>query len=117
MDAVDLTVGMCILDAPTGSTVTTVEVVPCAQSHDAEVFASILLADGAFPGPRRGREASLDQCAAQFANFVGIPFASSALTYEYYAPSAEDLGGGHRAVFAWSATPRVRSGTLENAAR
>lgn len=118
VDVVDLSVGMCILDAPTGSSVTTVEVVPCTRSHDAEVFASILLADGPFPGQEAVGKASLDQCAAQFAHFVGVPFASSALTYEYYAPSAETWNAGDRAVLCLVRDPAGPvTGSLQGVAR
>lgn len=118
VDAVDLVVGTCILDDSSASTVTSVQSVDCADPHDAEVFASILLADGDFPGAETVAQAGIDQCAQQFAAFIGIPFASSTLTYEYYAPSAETWAAGDRALLCLVRDPNgtVR-GTLEDAAR
>jgi hypothetical protein len=98
VDAVDLTVGACILDDSSAATVSSVEVVDCTSSHDAEVFASIVLADGSFPGADAVAQMSIDQCAVQFAAFVGIAFANSELTYEYYAPSETTWAAGDRAV-------------------
>jgi len=118
VDAVDLQAGMCILDESSASTVTSVEVVPCTKQHDAEVFATILLADGAFPGGDAISKAAIDQCAVQFANFVGVAFANSVLTYEYYAPSETTWNAGDREVLCLIRDPAGPvTGSLEGAAR
>lgn len=118
IEAVDLVVGTCILDQSSASTVTSVESVDCAVPHDAEVFASILLADGAFPGADAVAKAGVDQCATQFAAFVGVPFPASALTYEYYAPSAQTWAAGDRELLCLVRDPAGPvTGTLEDAAR
>ena len=118
VDAVDLVAGMCILDESSASTVTSVEVVDCTTKHDAEVYASILLADGAFPGADAISQAAIDQCAVQFANFVGVAFANSALTYEYYAPSEATWNAGDREVLCLVRDPAGPvTGSLEGAAR
>lgn len=118
VDAVDLAVGMCILDESTATTVTSVEVVPCTAQHDAEVYATILLADGPFPGADAISGSAVDQCAVQFANFVGVAFANSALTYEFYAPSETTWGAGDREVLCLVRDPAGPvTGSLEGAAR
>ncbi len=118
VDAVDLAVGMCILDGSSSPTVTTVEVIDCGKPHDTEIFASLLLPDGPFPGAESVAKSATDLCAIQFANFVGVSFPNSALTYEYYAPSPETWNAGDREVLCLIRDPKgPTTGSLEGAAR
>lgn len=118
VDAVDLAAGMCIIDESSAATVSSVEVVDCTLEHDAEVFASILLVDGPFPGPDALAQTAIDQCAVQFANFIGVAFANSVLTYEYYAPSETTWAAGDREVLCLVRDPAGPvTGSLQGVAR
>ena len=118
VDAIDLTAGMCILDESSAATVSSVEVVDCTDEHDAEVFARIVLADGTFPGPDALSQTAIDQCAVQFANFIGVAFANSVLTYEYYAPSETTWAAGDREVLCLVRDPAGPvTGSLQGVAR
>lgn len=109
---------MCVLDGTGSASLSTVEVVDCTEMHDAEVYASRVLADGAFPGTEAVAATALQECEAQFANFVGVTLANSDLTYQYFAPNAGSWTAGDRAVLCLihDKTGPV-TGSLENAAR
>lgn len=118
VDAVDLEVGMCILDSTAAAAVTSVEVVDCDDPHDAEVYASLVLTDGTFPGEEAIAVTSQQQCETQFANFVGVAFGTSTLTYKYFAPTAQTWAAGDREVLCLILDPAGPvSGSLEDAAR
>lgn len=82
-------VGDCITSfaALEGTDVTTVPTGPCADPHEAEVFARTELAAGAFPGLATVQEEAEAFCGAEFGEFVGTPWEDSTLDYSYLSPT------------------------------
>ncbi|MGC5254665.1 hypothetical protein, partial [Escherichia coli] len=68
--------------------ITSDNVLDCAQPHTYEVFSSFLVDDGTFPGDDALQTQATDRCGAVFGDFVGIPYADSALDYSYVSPTA-----------------------------
>lgn len=70
--ALSLQVGDCI-DSTIEGPVDALPVVPCDQSHDAEVFAVFDMPDGDFPGPEAVQAAFESGCPGdRFEEYVGI---------------------------------------------
>jgi len=65
------------------------EVVPCAEPHDTEIYYSFTLAEGAMPDAAAMRQLGADQCFPAFDSFVGIPFELSDLDVFPLMPTAE----------------------------
>ena len=86
----DLTVGDC-LNEPEASDgeIYDVEIVPCADLHDYEVYHEYALDLGAsWPGKADIEADAQATCAEEFETFVGVPFnESAALWYSYYSPT------------------------------
>jgi hypothetical protein len=115
----DVAEGDCVI-MPPGDTVYTVEVLPCAEPHDAEAFAVWSIDGEEYPGSDEV-DALVDAgCAQRFASFVGIPYADSELeTYILY-PSAQSWAFDSRGVTCFVQLPgddKVTTGTLKGAGR
>ena len=118
VDAVDLSVGMCFFDESDSTTISSVNEVDCASSHDVEVFATILLADGPFPAADALAQTATEQCTLQFGNFVGVAYGSSALQLQYLVPSVETWNAGDRELVCLIFDPAGPvTGSLEGVAR
>jgi hypothetical protein len=92
-----LPVGSCLDDVASGF-ITGDNVLDCAEPHTYEVFSSFLLDDGAFPGDDALQTQALDRCGAVFGDFVGIPYADSALDYSYVSPTEDTWAQGDREI-------------------
>ncbi|MGB5756227.1 MAG: septum formation family protein, partial [Acidimicrobiales bacterium] len=106
-----LQAGDCLVDFERTST--GFGLVDCWQPHDAEVFTSVVLDDGPFPG-----EAEIDRIADEtcfgdpFAEFVGIPYESSTLTSMAGRPTASTWDHGHRTIACILTDSLVRTGSF-----
>jgi hypothetical protein len=92
----DLVVGECVM-LPEGKVVREVPVVPCAEEHDAEVFAVTQLDAGPFPGRRKVMEEVGSFCLPAFEEFAGQPYRRNGrlglfLFYPMEATWADDRG-------------------------
>ena len=75
------------------------EVVPCADAHNTEIYYSFTLAEGARPSEEQLGQIGADQCIPAFEAFVGIAFELSALNVFPLTPTAEQwIERGHRTV-------------------
>lgn len=95
-------VGECILDPYVGEAdaegnwiFSEVKVVPCDQLHYGEVYASgqSQLAEFDYDAVLAEAEA---YCAANYEAYVGIPYAESALYYDYWYPTEQSWAAGDR---------------------
>lgn len=65
----------------------TVTLLPCADRHDLEVYATYEMPEGDYPGQAAvDREAR--RCFPAFQDFVGVPYGSSELEVFYYFPTS-----------------------------
>jgi hypothetical protein len=92
-----LEVGDCFDDPPSLGSVTSVDVIDCAEPHDNEVyFVGPYPGTGEFPGDEAIRDAAVDACLESFEDFVGIPYEVSRFDVFALWPSEE----------SWEATDR-----------
>ena len=118
VDVFTIAVGDCLNDGGVDGEVTTVETIDCAQPHDSEAYASILMDDGEFPGDEAVDTFAIEQCDAAFAEFVGLSYAESTLSYSYYYPTEESWASGDREILCLLVDPAGKvEGSLQGAAR
>jgi hypothetical protein len=87
VSVLDLQVGQCFEEPTAADEVETVLVVPCTTAHAYEVFAVWELTGGsAYPGDEVVVEQADAGCLERFAPYVGVDYASSALTYAFFYP-------------------------------
>lgn len=118
--AFTLRVGDCLeaVDWATGEA-SSFPVIPCAEEHESEIYASMLMDDGAFPGDAAVETAAIDFCDAEFGTFVGTPWTDSALDYAYLVPTQESwTRSNDREILCLVIDPEgLVSGSLKGAAR
>jgi hypothetical protein len=101
--------GDCI-SAPAG---TSVSIVPCTAPHDGEVFATLTLPAGSWPGPDAVRQEANDGCAARLPGYLNPQLAVS-LSQDYVYPDQVAWDGGTRTVIC---EVRAASGQLDQSVR
>jgi hypothetical protein len=122
-DVFALMVGDCLDDPEAdGEEVFDVTTVDCAAAHDNEIYDSIILPDGEFPGAESIDASSSEGCIASFSSFAGIAYEDSArLEYFPFYPTEESWANGDReilcAIYALdeAGLPTTSTGTLEGA--
>jgi hypothetical protein len=122
-DVFALMVGDCLNDPQAdGDEVFDVTTVDCAAPHDDEIYDSVILPDGDFPGAESIDASSSEACTASFGAFAGIEYADSVrLEYFPFYPTESSWKSGDReilcAIYALdeSGTPTKTTGTLEGA--
>ena len=75
-----------------------VEVVPCSEPHNSEIYHSFALPAGEVSGDAEMRQAAAERCFPAFAAYVGIPFEASELIVFPLLPAAEPSEGSSRIV-------------------
>lgn len=104
----DLRAGQC-LEKPENTTgIEAVEVVPCDDPHDLEVFAVVELTDGPYPGESGRSQAAQEACAGRFAAYVGVEPAASALATGFLVPTEQGWERGDREVVCLLHAPEER---------
>ena len=95
---------------------TEVHVVPCAGSHDAEVFGTFRLAGTAWPGTAAVRQRAASGCAGRLAGYLNPQLAVTNLAQSYVYPGQRGWDTGERTVvcevhaISGKLTGSVRSG-------
>lgn len=105
-------------DGSEGQASATVSVVPCAESHQAELFHIIEPDDGDFPGQQAMDRRALD-CVPEFEEFVGTPYRRSRLDFVIFFPTTATWRFGDHTILC-SVTERDLSdvtGSLRNSRR
>lgn len=114
----DLAVGDCLDGFADGEAVSQILATPCDEEHTHEVFASLTLPDGDYPGQEDVDEQARAGCVEQFAVFVGRPWDNSTLDYGYYTPTRQSWETGDREVLCMISDPSGPiTGTLEGTDR
>jgi hypothetical protein len=106
-----LQVGECINLMPNGNVV---DVLPCARSHDAEVFGTFHLSETAWPGAAAVRQAASSGCASRLSGYVNPQLSGADLAQSYVYPGAQAWQAGERRVIC---EVRATSGTLTGSVR
>lgn len=115
-DSFSVQVGDCLGKLPTEST-SEIQLLPCAEEHYWEAFATATLTGQDFPGNATVRDQAGQACDAAFEGFVGVPAKKSTLSLTMLTPTSETWNqAGDRAVICLVGNPSggVR-GTLRDA--
>lgn len=118
VDPFSVRAGDCLLE-PEDDRVADIDVVPCDQAHDLEIFHAF-----AQPGEDyTSRNTLLAQaeagCEPEFSPSIGIPYGDSALEYRTFVPSEVGWRHGDRTILCAVYDPAVEqtSGSLLGSAR
>ena len=116
----DLTVGDCLrFSGALGEVILGLPTVPCSEPHTEEVFATVTLPEGDFPGMPAIIAQGEDSCFAEFERFVGLSYEESVLEIGLYPPEEENWLAGDRLVVCVVSDPAAgdTTGTLADANR
>ena len=116
----DLEAGDCLADSLPGGgeEVFALETVPCSEPHSEEIYATLTLPEGDFPGMNATAEQAEELCITEFENFVGVPYEGSALYVDLVTPSERTWSEGDRLVICAIYDPAGdTTGTLADANR
>lgn len=118
VDVFTIAVGDCLNDENIEGEVSDVVKVDCAEEHNSEAYASIIMDDGDFPGDAVVEEQAVADCTTEFNSFVGLDYQASALDFAYYYPTEASWGNGDREILCLIVDPAGPvSGSLKGAAR
>lgn len=114
-----LSVGDCFAyEDVAGSEVSNLATVSCEEPHDAEIFASIELDEGEYPGPDAVLAAAEDYCLPQFGDWAGISYLDSDLdVYPIYPTADSWTGQDDRTILCIAVAPEDVTGSLEGLGR
>jgi hypothetical protein len=117
-DVFTIAVGDCLNDNGVDDEVSEVPVVDCADPHDSEAYASVLLPDGDFPGDDSVETQAVAQCTDEFATFIGLDYAQSSLQLAYFYPTQTSWEQGDREILCLVVDPAGQTtGSLAGASR
>ncbi|UPO77083.1 MULTISPECIES: septum formation family protein [Arthrobacter] len=115
VDAIDLNVGDCLIE-PDGDQITEVDVLPCTQEHDSEVYAAMDMAGSEYPGETAVDEAAAEFCVAEFQPYIGADYQTSVLDIGLITPTSYSWTlGGDREILC--TVYRVDGSPLTNSVR
>lgn len=97
-DVFTLKVGDCLNDQAKSGDIDSLPTVDCKKPHDSEIYASVILDDGDYPGDEAIGTTADDECYGEFADFVGVSFDESKYTYATIFPTEDSWGAGDREV-------------------
>ena len=97
-DVFTIQVGDCLNDSDAAEEVTAVPLVRCAEPHDSEVYASIIMTGDEFPGLAAVQAEAETGCIEEFESFVGTPHLDSIYDFSYYFPTEASWNGGDREI-------------------
>lgn len=117
-DVFTIKVGDCLNDGGATGEVSEVPKIDCAEPHDSEAYASIMMADGDFPGDTAVDDQAVSDCTSQFNSFVGINYDDSTLDFAYYYPTEASWAQGDREILCLIVDPAGQvTGSLKGAAK
>jgi hypothetical protein len=101
VDVYKLKVGDCFIESQDDAEeeyITTVQIMPCSESHSDEVFALVTLPEGDFPGLDGIDSQAGESCEAEFEGFVGLSYQESDFDFWTITPDEEGWRAGDRSV-------------------
>ena len=112
-----LEVGDCVADASLVAELV-VDLVDCAEPHWFEVYASLAMLDGPYPGDAAVLDVADATCRSAFDDFVGVPRSESELRVERLFPTEESwTAWGDRLVTCVLSAGGQLTGSLAGAQR
>jgi hypothetical protein len=114
-----LSVGDCFASEDVvGSEISDLATVSCEEPHDAEIFASIELDEGEYPGADAVLAAAEDFCLPRFDEWAGISYLDSDLDVYPIYPTADSWNSqDDRTILCTAVAPEDVTGSLEGVGR
>jgi hypothetical protein len=100
-NSLSIKVGDCLGDM-NGTSVTDVQLIPCAQAHYWEAFAKTNLTGTTYPGETEITKKADEFCATEFKTFVGISSEDSKYSSPYLYPTTESWATGDREIMCFA---------------
>ena len=97
-DVFTLKVGDCLNDNAKEGDISALPVVDCEKPHDSEIYASVVLDDGDFPGDEAIKDTADQSCYDEYETFVGIIWDDSKYNFATIFPTEDSWNGGDREV-------------------
>ena len=107
-----LRAGQCLDSAANG--MSGVQVLSCAQPHDAEVFATFRLPGSRYPGAAAAQQSARQGCVSRLGGYLNPDLSATSLAQSYVYPDAGAWSAGERTVVC---TVRSTSGSLAGSVR
>ncbi|MGV0746108.1 septum formation family protein [Mycolicibacterium sp. XJ870] len=111
-EATEVKTGDCLAEIPDSTRVLYVQTVSCDQPHKGEVFAVMLMPDGAFPGDAEVIKYT-DKCGPALAEYSPAAVDDPANRLLVLYPTADSWQSGDRMVTCIAASQNPRTGKLE----
>ena len=93
----DLQVGDCFNFADDDDEISQVDAQPCTEAHSHQLFhIATWTASDTFPTVEQMDDFIFDQCMPAFESFVGEPYETSALFFDYFSPTSAGWDAGDR---------------------
>jgi hypothetical protein len=117
VDVFDVQVGDCLGGETAEGEISSVEATPCTEPHAEEIFASVTVADGEYPG-QEALDAEAEKCVSEFTEFVGMAYEESVLEINYMTPTEDSWALDDREILCTIYDPAGETtGTLSGANR
>lgn len=111
----DLEVGDCLNNLVEDEAVTTVDAVSCSASHEAEVYASIMVPDGDWPGIEGMSQQATNRCADDLAENFPKVYEDRTVEIFFFAPNSASWRFGDREITCVAQyTDGPRTGSLRD---
>ncbi|HEU4849575.1 MAG TPA: septum formation family protein [Terrimesophilobacter sp.] len=97
-------VGDCFTEptADADGFITEIAAAECSLAHDDEAYASVLMADAAFPGDDAALNQAEEECSSRFFDFIGAASDyAGTLNYSYFYPSSGSWDAGDREILCY----------------
>ena len=118
VDVFTVAPGTCVNDTGQTGTISETNVIDCAQPHDSEAFASIIMDDGDFPGQQAVKDKAVADCTTEFTAWMGIDYQASKYDFAYYYPTESSWASGDREILCLAYDPAGQTtGSLKGLAQ
>ena len=107
-----LRAGQCLNSGANG--ISGVQVLSCAQAHEAEVFATFRLPGSRYPGAAAVQQSARQGCVSRLSGYLNPELSATSLAQSYVYPDAGAWSAGERTVVC---TVRSTSGPLVGSVR
>jgi hypothetical protein len=109
--SLDVKVGDCVKELPTGTRVMTMRVVPCDQPHLAEVYAVLEMSSGGFPGGA-AVDAFTDKCDPALRSYAPQAYADDSVGIYTLHPTRTSWTLGDRVVTCIATSENPQTGSI-----
>lgn len=115
----DISVGDCEIDSIDEGERFETTTIDCAEPHNTEIYASVNVPDGDFPGDAAIDEQATTDCYTEFESFIGANYDDSDYDFSWYFPTEGSWSEGDREILClvYDVSGAQVSGSLAGVAR